>query len=113
MKLRLLTIVALCLAMAAAVPASAQLQVTFSLAEAYPCAVGTYEANLGITDPQVFTGTCPAQTAAPGAVPGILCLQRRGFVVLRFLAEDVIPRLEMIRDRILDALTVTPLGAHP
>ncbi len=35
-------------------------------------------------------------------------LQRRGFVVLRFLAEDVIPQLEMIRDRILDAITVTP-----
>jgi len=34
-------------------------------------------------------------------------LQRRGFVVLRFLAEDVIPRLEMIRDRILDALSTT------
>jgi hypothetical protein len=31
-------------------------------------------------------------------------LQRRGFVVLRFLAEDVIPNLEIIRDRILDAL---------
>jgi hypothetical protein len=40
-------------------------------------------------------------------------LQRRGFVVLRFLAEDVIPRLEIIRDRILDALAVTPLGGHP
>jgi hypothetical protein len=39
-------------------------------------------------------------------------LQRRGFVVLRFLAEDVIPQLEMIRDRILDALNVTPKGAH-
>jgi Protein of unknown function (DUF559) len=39
-------------------------------------------------------------------------LQRRGFVVLRFLAEDVIPRLEMIRDRILDALTISPLGGH-
>ena len=39
-------------------------------------------------------------------------LQRRGFVVLRFLAEDVIPQLEMIRDRILDALTVTPIGGH-
>jgi hypothetical protein len=37
-------------------------------------------------------------------------LQRRGFVVLRFLAEDVIPQLEMIRDRILEAVTVTPLG---
>ena len=40
-------------------------------------------------------------------------LQRRGFVVLRFLAEDVIPQLEMIRDRILDALTITPAGANP
>jgi hypothetical protein len=39
-------------------------------------------------------------------------LQRRGFVVLRFLAEDVIPQLEIIRDRILDALNVTPLGGH-
>jgi hypothetical protein len=32
---------------------------------------------------------------------------------LRFLAEDVIPQLEMIRDRILDALTITPLGVNP
>jgi hypothetical protein len=40
-------------------------------------------------------------------------LQRRGFIVLRFLAEDVIPHLEVIRDRILDALTGTPLGADP
>jgi very-short-patch-repair endonuclease len=39
-------------------------------------------------------------------------LQRRGYLVLRFLAEDVIPHLETIRDRILDALTVTPLGAQ-
>jgi very-short-patch-repair endonuclease len=35
-------------------------------------------------------------------------LQRRGFIVLRFLAEDVIPQLEMIRDRILDALSGDP-----
>jgi hypothetical protein len=34
-------------------------------------------------------------------------LQRRGFIVLRFLAEDVIPQLDVIRDRILDALTLT------
>jgi hypothetical protein len=40
-------------------------------------------------------------------------LQRRGYLVLRFLAEDVFPRLEMIRDRILDALTVTAHGAQP
>jgi very-short-patch-repair endonuclease len=31
-------------------------------------------------------------------------LQRRGYLVLRFLAEDVIPQLEVIRDRIVDAL---------
>ncbi len=37
-------------------------------------------------------------------------LQRRGYVVLRFLAEDVIPELEMIRARILDALQKTLLG---
>ena len=29
--------------------------------------------------------------------------------MLRFLAEDVIPRLELVRDRILDALIVTPI----
>ncbi len=40
-------------------------------------------------------------------------LQRRGFVVLRFLAEDVIPQLESIRDRILEAFTVTPIGGNP
>jgi hypothetical protein len=40
-------------------------------------------------------------------------LQRRGYLVLRFLAEDVIPQLEAIRDRILDALAVTPLGGSP
>ncbi len=32
-------------------------------------------------------------------------LQRRGYLVLRFLAEDVVPELETIRDRILSALT--------
>ena len=40
-------------------------------------------------------------------------LQRRGFIVLRFLAEDVIPQLESVRDRIRDALAVTPFGVHP
>jgi very-short-patch-repair endonuclease len=40
-------------------------------------------------------------------------LQRRGYLVLRFLAEDVIPQLEVIRDRILEALTVTPSGGRP
>ncbi len=40
-------------------------------------------------------------------------LQRRGYVVLRFLAQDVIPHLEMIRDRILEAITITPIGGNP
>ncbi len=40
-------------------------------------------------------------------------LQRRGYLVLRFLAEDVIPQLELIRDRILDALARTPPGGPP
>jgi hypothetical protein len=39
-------------------------------------------------------------------------LQQWGYIVLRFLAEDVIPRLEMIRDRILDALNASPRGPH-
>jgi very-short-patch-repair endonuclease len=37
-------------------------------------------------------------------------LQGRGYLVLRFLAEDVIPQLESIRARILGALTRTPAG---
>jgi hypothetical protein len=40
-------------------------------------------------------------------------LQRRGFLVLRFLAEDVIPQLEQIRDRILDAVTMNRSGGNP
>ena len=40
-------------------------------------------------------------------------LQRHDFVVLRFLAEDVIPQLEMIRDRILETIAFTRPGANP
>lgn len=40
-------------------------------------------------------------------------LQRRGYLILRFLAEDVVPHLEVIRDRILDALDVTLPGDSP
>jgi hypothetical protein len=40
-------------------------------------------------------------------------LQRRGYLVLRFLAEDVIAQLEVIRDRILDAMARTPPGGTP
>jgi len=86
-KQGLLTLAALSLAVAAAVPASAQIGTgsittfdkgTFNLAEAYPCTAGTYDAALNIGDLRVQTGTCPAQDGAPGAAPGILCLQRSG-----------------------------------
>ena len=73
MKQGLLTLAALSLTVAAALPASAQItggsirnidQGTFNLAEAYPCASGTYAANSGITPQGVFTGTCPTQAAS-------------------------------------------------
>lgn len=35
-------------------------------------------------------------------------LQRRGYLVLRFLANDILPRLEEIRDRIFSALAAIP-----
>jgi hypothetical protein len=37
-------------------------------------------------------------------------LQRRGFLVLRFLADDIIPRLEEVRDRILAAIALRSAG---
>ena len=87
MKRSLLTLAALSLTVAAALPASAQITSggirnidngTFNLAEAYPCTAGTYAVDSGITPLGVFTGTCAAQTGAPGAAPGILCLARSG-----------------------------------
>ncbi|MGH3579536.1 MAG: hypothetical protein ACRDU0_18535, partial [Mycobacterium sp.] len=81
------TLAALSLTAAAALPASAQItggsittnsQGTFNLAEAYPCTAGTYAASLGVTDPQVFDGTCPTPAGFPGATPGDLCLSRSG-----------------------------------
>jgi hypothetical protein len=53
-------------------------QGVFNLAEAYPCAVGTYAANLGIANQQIFDGVCPSPGSAPGAAPGILSLARVG-----------------------------------
>lgn len=38
-------------------------------------------------------------------------LQRRGFLVLRFLANDIIPRLEEVRDRILAAVALRTAGS--
>src|SRR5207249_1112223 len=73
------------LAVMAAVPASAQINTggitafergIFNLAEAYPCSVGTYAGASGITNEQIFTGTCASQDGVPGAAPGILCLRR-------------------------------------
>lgn len=40
-------------------------------------------------------------------------LQRRDYLVLRFLADDVIPQLETIRDRIFDAISLTRTGVEP
>ena len=40
-------------------------------------------------------------------------LQRRGYLILRFLAADVIPQLAVIRDRILEALAPTSPGGLP
>jgi len=89
-KQSLLTLAALSLVVAAALPASAQIgsgaitnfdRDTFNLAEAYPATAATYSANLGITDPGVFTGICPPVAGSPGAVPGTLCLQRSGFIL--------------------------------
>jgi hypothetical protein len=80
-----LTLAALALTVAAALPASAQVNTgsitafprgTFNLAEAYPCAPGTFPDNLGLTPLQTFTGKCGAQAGPAGAAPGILCLKR-------------------------------------
>jgi hypothetical protein len=49
-----------------------------SLAEAYPCTVGSYPPGMGIADQRVFTGHCPPQAAVRGATPGILSLARQG-----------------------------------
>ena len=73
------------IAVLAAVPASAQINTSgitqyergiFNLAEAYPCTVGTYTPSLGISDPQVFSGTCAPRPAGPGAAPGVLAIAR-------------------------------------
>jgi hypothetical protein len=54
----------------------------FNLAEAYPCLVGTYADNLGITPQQLFKGVCTDnRTMPPGAAPGILALARKGLLL--------------------------------
>jgi hypothetical protein len=84
-KQGLLTLAALSLAAAAAGPASALNtgtitvfdQGTVTLAQAYPCTIGTYPANLGIAEPQLWCGAVGTPSTA-GAAPGTLCLKRSG-----------------------------------
>jgi hypothetical protein len=54
----------------------------FNLAEAYPCVVGTYADDLGITPQQLFKGVCiDTRVGPPGASPGTLCLVRKGLIL--------------------------------
>jgi hypothetical protein len=84
-KKGLLSLAGLTLAVAAAGPASALNsgsvsvvdQGTVTLAQAYPCVLGTYPANLGISDLATWCGGLPTPIAH-GAAPGILSLARRG-----------------------------------
>jgi hypothetical protein len=85
-KRSLFTLALAALAVAAALPASAldtngigEFNVDhtpFNLAEAYPCAIGTYETKFGITDLQTFHGVCDSTRLTTGAAPGILSLKR-------------------------------------
>ena len=123
MKQGLLTLAALSLTVAAALPASAQItggtirnidQGTFNLAEAYPCTSGTYAATSGITPLGVFTGTCPAQTGAPAA----RALARAGWSVAvveeggAFTREDFVgPELDRLRLLYRDGGATVTLGS--
>jgi hypothetical protein len=49
----------------------------FNLAEAYPCNVGTYAADQGIADPQIYCGRT-SKGVPPTAAPGFLALARNG-----------------------------------
>jgi hypothetical protein len=87
-KQGLLTLAALSLAAAAAGPASAlntnsitvNDQGTVTLAQAYPCTVGSYPANLGISDLQTWCGSVSTPSTV-GASPGFLCLARKGLAL--------------------------------
>jgi hypothetical protein len=81
------------LALAAALPASAQINTggipnhdvtpVINLAEAYPCDVGTFADNLGITPLQTFCPLFPKGRTLTAAAPGTLCLNRKvGSLVL-------------------------------
>jgi hypothetical protein len=53
-------------------------QNSFILAQAYPCLPQTYGPDLGIADPVCFRGVAASTSLGAGAVPGVLCLARRG-----------------------------------
>jgi hypothetical protein len=107
-KQGLLTLAGVTRAMAAAMPAHADLttsiqtinQTTYNLAQAYPCTVGTYPTSEGISDLRVWAGSCgdstnisltptdlapssafPNGQALAGATPGLLCLARNGLAL--------------------------------
>jgi hypothetical protein len=101
-KQGLLSLAGVTLAVAAAMPAHADLansiqtinQTTYNLAQAYPCTVGTYPTSEGISDLRVWQGSCgdngttlttgliPANgQVLGGATPGLLCLARNGLAL--------------------------------
>ncbi len=89
MKRSLFSLAVAGVALAAALPASAQILTggirvidhgVSNLAEAYPCAVGTYPNNQGITPQGTYCGSSLTPTAF-GAAPGILSLQRKGLAL--------------------------------
>jgi len=73
------------LAVAAALPASAQIgsttitnitQATYNVAQAYPCTISGYTANLGISSLRTWRGACESPLLVNGAAPGTICLRR-------------------------------------
>ena len=94
----LLSLAGVTLAMAAAVPAHALTtsiqnfnQATYNLAQAYPCAVGTYPTLEGVADLRTWAGSCGSSSitltgtdqaqALAGTAPGVLCLARKGLAL--------------------------------
>jgi hypothetical protein len=59
-------------------PPPAPPQSSFALAQAYPCLPQSYPPELGIADLRCYRGAAAAGPPAPGAVPGVLSLPRRG-----------------------------------
>src|SRR5690349_11487253 len=82
-----LKLAVLFLTVAFAAPAGAQTGVVrnvargpFNIAEAYPCAMGSYDAASGIAPAQVYCGRSTTPIAN-GAAPGILSLAQKNFAL--------------------------------